>query len=1110
MTEQLSKIIEEEKLNKTGTLSLGVCNLSEFPKEIFELIWLEELSFERKRNQKNPSVLRIDRLPTEFKKLTKLRKLSLGGVDSNLRIQDISILGELKLLEEINLSSNAISSIKVLEELPNLISLNVKDTLINQIDEIRSFTNLHELRVNKLDVADFDFFANFKSLTSLEIGESKITDISFLRYLANLTSLSLQNNNISNIEKISNLKGLHELDLSKNNISDISCLKMSVNLTSLALHNNEISDISALRNLASLISLLISYNKITEINVLEEIKNLNVIDLSYNNICKLNALKSHKKLILLLADNNNITDLRELASFSKLVAISLNDNAIEDISVLKNLSKLKIANLSNNNISNIDSFVDLTYMMNLGLSNNKIEDISPLKLMLSSGLTIGDEKSNINIENNPLVYPPISIVEEGREAILNWFELTSNQEVEKLYEAKLIIVGEPGAGKTTLQRKLINNDYSVDSKEANELQSTLGINIYENWSFPLICDESISFNTNIWDFGGQEIQYMTHQFFLTPSALYVLVADDRKQQTNFPYWFETIDLLGKEGSYQSPLLVVLNENKHQSITNFDYSLYKKRYDNTHIEQIEVDLSKSDTRLTILKSKIQESLCKLKHVGEEVPKQWKLIRDELKKRATKTNNITEQEYITICKSYGIIDLPQQLLISRYLHKLGRILHFQADDFLNDFIILNPQWAVDAVYSILENSDIAKNGGRFSKSDIKKIWTKYSTRDQNNLLCLMKKDAFEICYEINKDEYIAAQLLSTIKPVFEFNKSNILRFRYQYAFMPKGLITRFIVRFNEYILDDNDGVPLVWNKGVVISKDDCKARIIEDDLNKEGLKVIDIEVTGDIDEKKYLLRMIREGIESIHKKWFKTIKCEPMVPCICEDCVSSDSPTLFGYSTLEKYRNQKIAVINCDKGVIKPVNVLSLLEGVYSNEEIFSKSDIMKKEIEENILKNITINISPNISPNLSSVISPVIKTVTSSESTASSSINVDFSNLLGDTDNLKEDIRRELKIKKVKEEDIEYAVSDVECFEGALKDAQSSINEDKPVSPKSRSRISGFMDDLKDKDSSVSNMLSKLRKGKDYSVKLAKGYNSIAENIGLPLVPKLLLDVAEKV
>ena len=65
------------------------------------------------------------------------------------------------------------------------------------------------------------------------------------------------------------------------------------------------------------------------------------------------------------------------------------------------------------------------------------------------------------------------------------------------------------------------------------------------------------FRINIWDFGGQEVYHATHQFFLTRRSLYVLVADDRKEDTDFNYWLQVVELL----SDGSPLLIVQNEKQ---------------------------------------------------------------------------------------------------------------------------------------------------------------------------------------------------------------------------------------------------------------------------------------------------------------------------------------------------------------------------------------------------------------------------------------------------------------------------------------------------------------------------------------------------------------------
>jgi hypothetical protein len=152
---------------------------------------------------------------------------------------------------------------------------------------------------------------------------------------------------------------------------------------------------------------------------------------------------------------------------------------------------------------------------------------------------------------------------------------------------------------------------------------------------------------------------MIHQFFLTPDSLYVLVADDRSQRTDFDYWFDVIDLLGG----QSPVLVVLNERNYKSITNFDHNTYKKRYGRFAIERRDVDLAHNDARLESLREQIHRMLSDLVHVGSKLPAQWILIREELQKLKSK-NHITIKEYIEICSQYGITEEINELLIKKF--------------------------------------------------------------------------------------------------------------------------------------------------------------------------------------------------------------------------------------------------------------------------------------------------------------------------------------------------------------------------------------------------------------------------------------------------------------
>ena len=60
---------------------------------------------------------------------------------------------------------------------------------------------------------------------------------------------------------------------------------------------------------------------------------------------------------------------------------------------------------------------------------------------------------------------------------------------------------------------------------------------------------------HMWDFAGQEITYATHQFFLTRRSVYALVVDSRRDNPNFDYWLNVVEML----SDKSPLVIVKNE-----------------------------------------------------------------------------------------------------------------------------------------------------------------------------------------------------------------------------------------------------------------------------------------------------------------------------------------------------------------------------------------------------------------------------------------------------------------------------------------------------------------------------------------------------------------------
>ncbi|MEE9302182.1 MAG: COR domain-containing protein [Thiotrichaceae bacterium] len=379
--------------------------------------------------------------------------------------------------------------------------------------------------------------------------------------------------------------------------------------------------------------------------------------------------------------------------------------------------------------------------------------------------------------------------------MLSYFKDIEEQGTEKLNEAKLIIVGEPEAGKTTLMETLIDPDYELP--EVSE--STLGIEVREGWEFPHPNPEQAgeTFTANIWDFGGQQIQYMTHQFFLTPSAGYVLLsANDRKEPTNFPYWFKIIHLLGEEHGRYSPVLVVLNEKDDKFINkfNFDLTFYQDRYPELQIEICEVNLAKRDGRFQAMRETVQRQLSQLSHVTDDRPARWNDIRNDLRELAKNKDYINFSQYAEVCHKNSVKEEVSQRVLSGYLHRLGSLLHFSDDPSLRDFIILKPQCAVDAVYSVLVDKEVSDSNGRFTQEKLDAIWKDYIISERGHLLNLMKQENFEICYELECDNhgkpktYIAPQLLNSQQPEFQWDDTDSLKFRFQYTFMPEGIITR----------------------------------------------------------------------------------------------------------------------------------------------------------------------------------------------------------------------------------------------------------------------------------------------------------------------------------
>jgi hypothetical protein len=180
---------------------------------------------------------------------------------------------------------------------------------------------------------------------------------------------------------------------------------------------------------------------------------------------------------------------------------------------------------------------------------------------------------------------------------------------------------------------------------------------------------------------------------------------------------------------------------------------------------------------------------------------------------------------------------------------------------------------------------------------------------------------------------------------------LQIHFEYAFKPKGIISRLIVRFHENIVS-RDGEQIVWKKGVLLEYKNSLARVIESERSRK----ITITVSGESSfENRELITSIRTEIKQIHRDWFEDrLKFEEKIPCYCEVC--EKEPQFYELEKVKNYYEMNMEIL-CDKSVAarrpQQVNPRRLIEGVYIVEVKSEASDFMKKD---GVVINGNINIT----------------------------------------------------------------------------------------------------------------------------------------------------------
>jgi internalin A len=776
---------------------------------------------------------------------------------------------------------------------------NLTDLYLSHCDLIRIPEEVFELEhLQHLDLRNNRIvfipkeIAKLKKLKGLYLNNNKLKELpDEITDLKNLQVLKVEGNRLKRLpNEIANLKNLHYLYLSNNRLRTLpDGLFQLISLKVLHIKNNLLEALP---------------QDISRLNRLE------ILDLTDNRLTRLPGEISHlTSLQLLFLSRNQLTDLPlEMFQLTHLIRLDLNFNKLtllpDDISLLVSLrilnlegnrldvlsneifqlESLGILNLDGNLITELpEEIFHLKNLEYLSLSRNRVRklppEISQLKNLVYSG-----------INQNPLEIPPIEIAGRGIEAIRNYFRQLEAQGDDYLHEADLILLGESGAGKTTLVGKLMNLEQELNPQQ----RPTAGISVTP-WRFPYTLKEN--FKVNIRDFGGLEKMRVLNRYFIPKRSLCIVVLDNREEERDFYHWYNLVAWLTLQ---HKPVIMVLN-HKYDRQKEIPAAVLESFA--TIPEVYSVDLGNNSGLEELLRA-VRLQLKSLSHIGKEpLPKKWVAIRhalDELKEPF-----IYLPQFLKICIDHGVNDKDDALRISEYLHDIGFIFHFLEDDVLRKIIILDLGWVSEAIYSIFIDVGMRQREGVITIGDLKRTWKATKFKEMRNPLLRVLFN-LELCYESSESgKYIVPVLLPQKAPgVSHFQNiahSDILQFRYKYPFLPDGLLARLIVRLHHYIY-----AKMQWRSGMLLQIGEAIVEILENRFQKE----LRIRISGT--NQTETLAFLRKEFKNLHGN-YHNLEPDQLIPCNCKQCVSQRNPHFFSYPMLKEYRVRGRAKIVCKESL-----------------------------------------------------------------------------------------------------------------------------------------------------------------------------------------------------
>lgn len=568
--------------------------------------------------------------------------------------------------------------------------------------------------------------------------------------------------------------------------------------------------------------------------------------------------------ILSLANNELSLLPSEIGGLAKLRELHVNDNQLTslppEIGALTNLANLEA---SRNRLTSLPPQIGLlTSLRQLYLAGNELTSLPPeigglaslFRLEVSANrLTslpaeIGAlaALTDLGVDGNPLPAAYLDAAELGIDGF-RAFIASLGERTRRLFEAKLLVTGEGRVGKSWALAALRGSDPHQAIGTEN---TTWGIDRGElRLPHPDEGGEEILLNS--WDFGGQEIYRVTHQFFFSQDAIYLLVWNPRAgvEQCRVREWLRTIAL--RTGSAPAEgdapprprarvIMVATHARDAGGAYNPDYgrSRLEPELEGMIVDEIAID-SESGHNIEALREMIARHAAALPAMGQPLNARWADARDAVLGLRAEAKWIDFDRFTQACAVHDVAETAElRSLAWTYLHSLGRAIWYgdgsgdgvgRSDEaVLADTIVLDAEWLSRAFVQVLQDAPTKAAGGMLDHGRFRQIWTdhgrdgwfRYKPREYEILKQVMRR--FDVALptrESHGERSLVPQLVPADPPALPWSEAarapgpHTIRLSCQLDYEAAGLAARLIAATEPWHVYD-EGIGLFWEGGVFL--------------------------------------------------------------------------------------------------------------------------------------------------------------------------------------------------------------------------------------------------------------------------------------------------------